>query len=116
MLVSSTLKLMILRLSPRGTSAVIGSGASTGVGLSNIQQRLNQAYGEEHGFEIQSSPGAGFSVIIALPFETREQIERGKEQAAEQERASDTRISNAGQFASDQAPAMATLQHKDVKT
>ena len=28
--------------------------------LGNIQERLNQAYGEEHQFEIHSSPGAGF--------------------------------------------------------
>ena len=49
---------------------------STGVGLGNIQERLNQAYGEAHTFETKSSPGGGFSVIISLPFETRQQIER----------------------------------------
>jgi sensor histidine kinase YesM len=43
---------------------------STGVGLGNIQERLNQAYGETHRFEIQSSPGSGFTVIIEIPYET----------------------------------------------
>lgn len=45
---------------------------STGVGLGNIQERLNQAYGEEHRFETHAQPGSGFSVIIDIPFQTRE--------------------------------------------
>ncbi|MEW4468716.1 histidine kinase [Parasphingorhabdus sp. JC815] len=52
------------------------SSGSTGVGLGNIQERLNQAYGEAHTFETKSSAGGGFSVTISLPFETRQQIER----------------------------------------
>ncbi len=45
---------------------------STGVGLANIRDRLAQAYGEEHRFEIRSSESGGFSVLIELPFETEE--------------------------------------------
>jgi signal transduction histidine kinase len=45
---------------------------STGVGLGNIQERLNQAYGEEHRFETHAQPGSGFSVIIDIPFQTRQ--------------------------------------------
>ncbi len=48
-------------------------GASTGVGLANIRDRLSQAYGEDHKFDTRSSPEGGFSVIIEIPFETREQ-------------------------------------------
>jgi LytS/YehU family sensor histidine kinase len=43
---------------------------STGVGLANIRDRLAQAYGEEHRFEIRSPESGGFSVMIELPFET----------------------------------------------
>ncbi len=52
---------------------VHSSDASTGVGLANIRDRLSQAYGEDHIFEARSSPEGGFSVIIEIPFEKREQ-------------------------------------------
>ena len=45
---------------------------STGVGLANIRDRLAQAYGDEHRFEIRSPESGGFSVMIELPFETAE--------------------------------------------
>lgn len=48
-------------------------GASTGVGLPNIRDRLSQAYGENHKFDTRSSPEGGFEVIIEIPFEQREQ-------------------------------------------
>ncbi len=93
---------------------------STGVGLGNIQERLNQAYGEVHEFEIKSSTGGGFSVIIALPFETREQIEK----EAAQDNATIDQIRNEaifGEHASDKshggfvtAPAMASSHQKDI--
>ena len=45
---------------------------STGVGLTNIRDRLAQAYGEEHRFEIRSPESGGFSVLIELPLESDE--------------------------------------------
>lgn len=42
---------------------------STGVGLANIRNRLAQAYGDQHRFEITSNPSGGFSVFIEIPFE-----------------------------------------------
>jgi two-component system, LytTR family, sensor kinase len=42
---------------------------STGVGLANIRNRLSQAYGDEHRFEISTPPEGGFTVTIELPFE-----------------------------------------------
>ena len=42
---------------------------STGVGLANIRNRLAQAYGENHLFEIRSPVQGGFMVIIEIPFE-----------------------------------------------
>jgi len=46
-----------------------GEPVSTGVGLSNIRDRLAQAYGDRHRFETAEPPDGGFSVIIELPFE-----------------------------------------------
>lgn len=45
---------------------------STGVGLANIRDRLAQAYGEEHRFEIRSPDSGGFTVLIELPYEAAE--------------------------------------------
>lgn len=108
---------------PGNNGPIDKSTKSTGVGLGNIQERLNQAYGEDHEFEIVSSAGSGFSVIIAIPFETREQIER---EAAE-DMSSDTQIRNEAIFGEhvsqvDQegetvaSPALATVQHKEVNS
>jgi sensor histidine kinase YesM len=42
---------------------------STGVGLTNIRERLAQAYGPEHRFDTRSTPAGGFSVEIEIPFQ-----------------------------------------------
>lgn len=58
---------------PRHTlpGAMTGEGRtqSTGVGLANIRDRLAQAYGDEHLFEIRTPAGGGFTVVIELPHE-----------------------------------------------
>ncbi len=46
-----------------------GEPTSTGVGLSNIRDRLAQGYGDEHRFEIRTPPEGGFTVIIEIPYE-----------------------------------------------
>ncbi len=43
---------------------------STGVGLANIRDRLAQAYGSDHRFEIETPPDGGFTVFIEIPFES----------------------------------------------
>ncbi|ROT96874.1 sensor histidine kinase [Altererythrobacter sp. FM1] len=52
--------------------ALAGAGrtVSTGVGLANIRDRLAQAYGDDHRFEIRNPPDGGFTVIIEIPYET----------------------------------------------
>ena len=46
--------------------------ASTGVGLANISERLQQAYGAQHRFEIDSPPDGGFTVTLEIPLEYAE--------------------------------------------
>ena len=46
---------------------------STGVGLPNIRDRLAQAYGDNHVFEIRTPAQGGFTVIIEIPYEVAEQ-------------------------------------------
>ncbi|MFM5918303.1 MAG: sensor histidine kinase [Novosphingobium sp.] len=50
-----------------------GEPVSTGVGLANIRDRLGQAYGEDHRFETMEPADGGFTVLIEIPFERREQ-------------------------------------------
>jgi two-component system, LytTR family, sensor kinase len=52
-----------------------GEPVSTGVGLSNIRDRLAQAYGEKHRFETIEPADGGFAVVIEIPMERRESIE-----------------------------------------
>ena len=42
---------------------------STGVGLANIRDRLAQAYGDDHLFEIRTPAQGGFEVVIEIPLE-----------------------------------------------
>lgn len=42
---------------------------STGVGLANIRDRLAQAYGDSHLFEIRTPAQGGFEVVIEIPVE-----------------------------------------------
>ncbi|MGE3689863.1 MAG: sensor histidine kinase [Novosphingobium sp.] len=51
-----------------------GEQVSTGVGLANTRDRLIQAYGDEHRFEILDPPEGGFSVMIEMPVERAEAV------------------------------------------
>ncbi|MGZ5779237.1 MAG: sensor histidine kinase, partial [Croceibacterium sp.] len=52
-------------------AAMVGAGntVSTGVGLANIRDRLAQAYGDDHLFDIRTPPEGGFTVVIEIPYE-----------------------------------------------
>jgi len=51
--------------------------SSTKVGLANISERLAQAYGTDHLFQIETPPDGGFTVVIELPLERDEPGETG---------------------------------------
>lgn len=52
---------------------------STGVGLANIRDRLAQAFGEQHRFDITSGDEGGFTVVIEFPFQPDGQARIGTE-------------------------------------
>ncbi|PTS81514.1 sensor histidine kinase [Sphingomonas sp. HMWF008] len=56
----------------RSSVSVAVQSLSTGVGLANIRERLAQAYGPDHSFEMRSIPGGGFGVEIEIPFQLEE--------------------------------------------
>ncbi|MFB8180390.1 sensor histidine kinase [Streptomyces sp. NPDC055966] len=51
-----------LRAILRGTA-----GAATGIGLSNVDRRLRQVYGDDHGLVIETGVGAGTRITLRLP-------------------------------------------------
>ena len=60
----------------RNAETLAATPSSTGVGLANIRNRLAQAYGENHRFDIETPADGGFTVIIELPFEATEEEDR----------------------------------------
>ena len=47
-----------------------GQAASTQIGLGNIRERLAQAYGEDHRFELAQNSPQGLIVLIDIPYQT----------------------------------------------
>jgi two-component system, LytTR family, sensor kinase len=43
------------------------NGLSEGIGLSNVHGRLRGAFGEGYGLELETSPGAGTTVVMTIP-------------------------------------------------
>ena len=62
-------------------AAMAGAGntVSTGVGLANIRDRLAQAYGDDHLFDIRTPPEGGFTVVIEIPHERQARADRTPE-------------------------------------
>jgi len=60
------------QMRPSLPPAITGEGqaVSTGVGLPNIRNRLAQAYGDDHLFEIRTPPEGGFTVMIEIPHDS----------------------------------------------
>ena len=51
------------------SEAMARATVSTGVGLANIRDRLNQAYGQNHRFDVQAGE-EGFAVTIEIPYQS----------------------------------------------
>ena len=67
-----TLRVAVADSGPGPDAQTSALTISTGVGLTNIRDRLAQAYGENHRFETRAPPDGGFTVIIEIPFEEAE--------------------------------------------
>ncbi|MEO7085986.1 MAG: histidine kinase [Gemmatimonadaceae bacterium] len=50
------------------------AGHKEGVGLSSTRQRLAHLYGDKHTFSIHGAPGEGVHVVLAIPFNSFDQI------------------------------------------
>ncbi|MEU1279737.1 histidine kinase [Streptomyces sp. NPDC005805] len=43
------------------------AGASSGIGLLNVDERLRQVYGDDHGLVIETAVGAGMKITVRVP-------------------------------------------------
>jgi two-component system LytT family sensor kinase len=44
-----------------------GGGASSGIGLANVDERLRQVFGDDHGLVIETAVGAGMKITARIP-------------------------------------------------
>jgi two-component system LytT family sensor kinase len=47
--------------------ALLGTGEGDSLGLSNVDARLRQVYGEEYGLVVETGPGLGTKVSLRIP-------------------------------------------------
>jgi two-component system LytT family sensor kinase len=47
--------------------ALLGAGPQNAVGLSNVDSRLRQVFGDKHGLVVETAPGAGTKVTLRIP-------------------------------------------------
>ena len=69
-LVGDRVQITVSDTGPGLNETAVRPSYSTGVGLANIRDRLNQAYGPSHRFETRNQPGGGFVVTVEIPFVT----------------------------------------------
>ena len=68
--VGNRVQIKVSDTGPGEAVASVDGVSSTGVGLTNIRDRLTQAYGNDHRFDTEAGPD-GFAVTIDIPFRTR---------------------------------------------
>ncbi|MFJ7152415.1 sensor histidine kinase [Streptomyces sp. NPDC100445] len=56
-------------MEPERLRGILGgtAGASTGIGLRNVDRRLRQVYGDDHGLVIETGVGAGTKITVRVP-------------------------------------------------
>jgi two-component system LytT family sensor kinase len=50
-----------------GRARRILAGEGAGIGIANVQARLQATFGRDYGLEIESAPGRGTTVTMTLP-------------------------------------------------
>jgi LytS/YehU family sensor histidine kinase len=63
-------RLILIVENDRGPGASTGPDPGTGVGLSNVCQRLSARFGGAADCEAGPLPGGGYRVTLAMPLET----------------------------------------------
>jgi len=61
----------LLRVTIADNGAGFSSVGGTGLGLSNIRQRLETMYGTQAWLEVGAPAGGGFAATIVIPFHER---------------------------------------------
>jgi len=56
-----------LGLDPDGMREQLAGSREHGVGLVNVDERLRQVFGQEHGIIVETAMGAGTKVVVRIP-------------------------------------------------
>ena len=67
--VGDRVRITVSDTGPGSRGPNVTGSPSTGVGLANIRDRLNQAYGNDHLIEANDLPEGGFAVTIEIPYD-----------------------------------------------
>lgn len=71
--VGENVRIIVSDTGPGLQESAVAEHLSTGVGLTNIRDRLLQAFGERQSMDVRSTLEGGFSVIIEMPLIVEEQ-------------------------------------------
>ena len=67
--VGNRVRITVSDTGPGSLGPNVTGSPSTGVGLANIRDRLNQAYGAEGQLSANDIPDGGFAVTIEIPYD-----------------------------------------------
>ncbi|CAA9497996.1 MAG: Autolysin sensor kinase [uncultured Sphingomonadaceae bacterium] len=67
--VGNRVRITVSDTGPGSRGPNVTGSPSTGVGLANIRDRLNQAYGADHHIEANDRADGGFAVTIEIPYD-----------------------------------------------
>jgi two-component system LytT family sensor kinase len=59
------------------TDAMLSSGRERGVGLRNVQRRLECHYGQQASMTVRTAPGEGMAVVIRFPVSLPARVDAG---------------------------------------
>jgi LytS/YehU family sensor histidine kinase len=60
---------LVVEINDDGAGCSMRNGFKEGIGLTNVRVRLQQLYGDDHAFNIESQPDDGTRVTISVPLE-----------------------------------------------
>ncbi len=83
-LVGQNVRIVVSDSGPGLHGGADGTTVSTGVGLPNIRERLQQAFGSRQRFETREAAGGGYTVTVEIPFQAEPavNVETSKLEAA----------------------------------
>ncbi len=71
-LAGERVRIIVTDTGPGLQQGAVNPMTSTGVGMVNIRERLQQAYGDNHRFDTYAREGEGFEIVIEFPYQVKQ--------------------------------------------